>query len=116
MAGRQLTSRELTTAYLNRIVDLNPSMRAIIETNPQEICMDAQHEAERPRCRVRGPVHGNPIVLKGHIHTADRMETTGGSYAHEGSKVPADAPLVAGLRRAGAVILGKANLSEWANF
>jgi amidase len=116
MAGRQLTSRELTTAYLNRIGDLNPSMGAIIETNPQAIGIAAQRDAERRRGRVRGPLHGIPIVLKDNIATADRMETTAGSYALEGSKVPADAPLVAGLRRAGAVILGKANLSEWANF
>jgi amidase len=116
MAGRQLTSRELTTAYLNRIGDLNPSMGAIIETNPQAIGIAAQRDAERRRGRVRGPLHGIPIVLKDNIATADRMETTAGSFALEGSKVPADAPLVAGLRQAGAVILGKANLSEWANF
>ena len=116
MAARQLTSRELTAAYLNRIGDLNPSMGAIIETNPQAIGIAAQRDAERRRGRVRGPLHGIPIVLKDNIATADRMETTAGSYALQGSKVPADAPLVAGLRRAGAVILGKANLSEWANF
>ncbi len=116
MAARQLSSRELTQAYLRRIDFLNPSMGALIETNPQAIGIAAQRDAERRRGRLRGPLHGIPIILKDNIATADRMETTAGSYALEGSKVPADAPLVAALRRAGAVIIGKANLSEWANF
>jgi amidase len=116
MASGELTSRELTMAYLARIAALNPTLHAVIETNPQAIGIAAQRDAERRRGNVRGPLHGIPILLKDNIATDDRMETTAGSLALVGSKVPRDATLVAGLRAAGAVILGKTNLSEWANF
>jgi amidase len=112
----QLSSLELTKGYLGRIKQLNPLLHAIIETNPQAIGIAAQRDAERKRGIVRGPLHGIPIVVKDNIATADRMETTAGSLALLGSRVPQDAPLVQHLRQAGAVILGKANLSEWANF
>ena len=116
MASRELSSLELTKAYLHRIKELNPLLGAVIETNPQAIGIAAQRDAERRRHRVRGPLHGIPVLVKDNIATDDRMETTAGSLALRGSRVPADAALVASLRRAGAVILGKANLSEWANF
>ena len=116
MASRELSSLELTKAYLHRIKELNPLLGAVIETNPQAIGIAAQRDAERRRHRVRGPLHGIPVLVKDNIATHDRMETTAGSLALVGSRVPADAALVASLRRAGAVILGKANLSEWANF
>ncbi len=116
MASGELTSRELTKAYLARIASLNPTLHAVIETNPQAIGIAAQRDAERRRGKVRGPLHGIPILLKDNIATADRMETTAGSLALVGSRVPRDATLVANLRAAGAVILGKTNLSEWANF
>ena len=111
-----LTSRELTKAYLRRIAALNPTLHAVIEANPEAVGIAAQRDAERRRGVVRGPLHGIPILLKDNIATDDRMETTAGSLALVGSRVPADATLVTGLRDAGAVILGKTNLSEWANF
>ncbi|HET9417030.1 MAG TPA: amidase family protein [Candidatus Limnocylindria bacterium] len=116
MASGQLSSRELTQAYLGRIGRLNPLLGAVIETSPDAIGDAAQRDAERRRGIVRGPLHGIPILLKDNIATADRMETTAGSLALVGTRVPADSPLVANLRAAGAVILGKTNLSEWANF
>ena len=113
-----LTSRELTELYLRRIERLNPLLHAVIEVNP-----DALRIAERRDEQARstddddlGPLHGIPILVKDNIATDDKMETTAGSLALVGSVVPADATLIAQLRRAGAVILGKANLSEWANF
>jgi amidase len=116
MSSGQLTSRELTQAYLARIDRLNPIFHAIIETNPQAIGIAARLDGERRAGRVRGALHGIPILLKDNIATDDTMETTAGSLALVGSRVPEDAPLVSRLREAGAVILGKANLSEWANF
>ena len=116
MASGQMSSLELTKAYLHRIKELNPLLGAVIETNPQAMGVAAQRDAERRRHRVRGPLHGIPVLVKDNIATLDRMDTTAGSLALVGSRVPADAALVAALRRAGAVILGKANLSEWANF
>ncbi len=116
MASGELTSLELTKAYLRRIADIDPVLHSVIETNPQALGIAARRDAERRRGRVRGPLHGIPILLKDNIATADRMETTAGSLALVGSRVPADATLVTALRNAGAVVLGKANLSEWANF
>jgi amidase len=116
MRAREMSSRELTNAYLRRIEKLNPLLNAVIETNPDALGIAAQRDAERRRGELRGPLHGIPVLLKDNIATADRMETTAGSYALVGSVVPEDAMLVKKLRRAGAVILGKANLSEWANF
>jgi amidase len=116
MATGKLSSRELTKAYLKRIRKLNPDINAVIETNPQAIGIAARRDAERRRGILRGPLHGIPVLVKDNIATADRMETTAGSLALIGSRVPDDATLVRRLRRSGAVILGKANLSEWANF
>jgi amidase len=116
MASGELTSRELTMAYLRRIQSLNPTLHAVIETNPQAVGIAAARDGERRAGRVRGPLHGIPILLKDNIATDDMMETTAGSLALVGSKVPGDATVAARLRAAGAVILGKANLSEWANF
>ncbi len=116
MASGELTSRELTKAYLARIARLNPTLGAVIETNPQAVGIAAKLDAERKRRGPRGPLHGIPILLKDNIATDDAMQTTAGSLALLGSRVPRDATLVAKLRRAGAVVLGKTNLSEWANF
>lgn len=112
----RLTSTELTAGLLNRIKKLNPVLHAVIETNPDALRIAHRRDAQRRAGRARGPLHGIPVLLKDNIATADRMETTAGSLALVGSEVPADAPLVAQLRRAGAVILGKANMSEWAYF
>jgi amidase len=116
MASGQLSSRELTQGYLKRINDLNGLLHAVIETNPQAVSIAAGLDADRKKGLLRGPLHGIPILVKDNIATNDNMQTTAGSLALVGSRVPADAPLVARLRAAGAVILGKANLSEWANF
>jgi amidase len=116
LASGELTSRELTLAYLQRIRSLNPLLGAVIEANPDAVAIAARLDNERRSGHVRGPLHGIPVIVKDNIATADRMQTTAGSLALVNSRVPADAPIVAGLRRAGAVLLGKANLSEWANF
>jgi amidase len=116
MASRQLTSRELTLGYLQRIAALNPLLGAVIQTNPNAVSVAAKLDNERRAGQVRGPLHGIPILLKDNISTDDQMQTTAGSLALVGSRVSADAPIAAKLRAAGAVILGKANLSEWANF
>ena len=116
MASRQLTSRELTQGYLDRIASLNPLLHAVIETNPQAVGIAAKRDNERRSGYLRGPLHGIPVLVKDNIATDDTMQTTAGSLALVNSHVPADAPLVRQLREAGAVILGKANLSEWANW
>src|SRR5438093_5496907 len=103
MASGELTSRELTMAYLRRIQSLNPTLHAIIATNPQAIGIAAARDGERHAGRVRGPLHGIPILLKDNIATDDMMETTAGSFALVGSKVPRDATVAARLRAAGAV-------------
>jgi len=116
MAGGQLTSRELTQGYLERIASLNPLLGAVIQTNPNATSIAARLDNERRSGATRGLLHGIPVLVKDNIATDDQMQTTAGSLALVNSKVPADAPIVARLRAAGAVILGKANLSEWANF
>lgn len=114
-SGR-LTSRELTQAYLRQIRRLNPQLNAVIETNPAALWVASQLDAERRRGRLRGPLHGIPILIKDNIATRDNMETTAGSLVLVGSRVPGDARVVQQLREAGAIILGKSNLGEWANF
>jgi len=116
MASGAFTSRELTSAYLARIAALNPLLHAVIETNPEAIAIATALDHERRGGTTRGPLHGIPVLVKDNIATADRMETTAGSLALVGSSVPGDARIVSRLRDAGAVILGKANLGEWANW
>lgn len=116
MTSGALTSRELTTTYLQRIEMLNPLLHAVIETDPNAVAMAIQLDAERRAGRLRGSLHGIPILLKDNIATADSLQTTAGSLALVGSRVAGDAPIVRRLRASGAIILGKANLSEWANF
>ena len=116
MASGKLTSRELTLGYLRRIAELNPLLHAVIETNPEAVAIAARLDGERRGGFLRGPLHGIPILVKDNIATRDTMQTTAGSLALVNSRVPGDAPIVSRLRAAGAVILGKANLSEWANF
>ncbi len=99
------------------MVDVDGSqLRSILELNPDALAIADERDAERRGGRVRGPLHGVPILLKDNIATADRMMTTAGSRALAGPPAPADAFIVERLRAAGAVILGKTNLSEWANF
>ena len=119
MQKGELSSRRLVQYYLDRIeaIDRNgPRLNSMIEVNPQAIEIATALDAERKASGPRGPMHGIPVVLKANIDTADQMETTAGSLALKGHRPPADAFMVARLRAAGAVILGKANLSEWANF
>ncbi|MSU24667.1 MAG: amidase [Opitutus sp.] len=119
MAAGTLTSHELTAAYLARIAEIDragPKLNAIIELNPDALAIAEKLDAERKAGRVRGPLHGIPVLIKDNIATADQMETTAGSLALVGLKPPRDAHLVTRLRAAGAVLLGKTNLSEWANF
>ena len=119
MAAGTLTARELTAAYLARIGDIDrggPRLNAVIELNPDALKIAERLDAERKAGRVRGALHGIPVLIKDNIATADWMETTAGSLALVGAKPLRDAPLVVRLREAGAVILGKTNMSEWAYF
>ncbi len=116
MSSGALTSVRLTQTYLRRIAKLNPLLAAVIETNPDALQIAAQLDAERQSGHLRGPLHGIPILVKDNIATDDEMETTAGSLALVGSEVPSDSVIVQRMRAAGAIILGKANLSEWANF
>ena len=119
MAEGRLTSHRLTETYLERIDALNrlgPALRAVIEVNPQARDIASSLDRERAARGARGPLHGVPILIKDNVETSDRMMTTAGSWALDGWYAPEDAPLIARLRAAGAVMLGKANMSEWANF
>ncbi|HVT60024.1 MAG TPA: amidase [Thermoanaerobaculia bacterium] len=113
------TAVALLEKYLARVEELNlkgPQLRALIEVNPDAHAIAKALDAELKEKGPRGPLHGIPILLKDNIGTADRMTTTAGSLALEGSITPRDAFIAGRLRAAGAVLLGKANLSEWANF
>ena len=116
MASGAVKSQDLVAFYQQRIASLNPLLHAVIELNPQALAIAQQRDTERRNGRVRGPLHGVPILIKDNIATGDSMQTTAGSLALIGSRVPRDAVIVSRLRAAGAIILGKANLSEWANF
>lgn len=118
MADGSLSARRATELYLDRIEALNargPELRAVIETNPDALAIADALDRERRDKGPRGPLHGIPVLIKDNIDTHDRMTTTAGSLALEGSRPPRDATVAARLREAGAVLLGKANLSEWAN-
>src|SRR5438876_10941458 len=116
MASGQLTSRDLTHGYIRRIQSLNPLLHSVIELNPNAIAIAAGLDNERRRGQVRGPLHGIPLLVKDNIATDDQMQTTAGSLAIYGNHVPGDAVIIQQLRAAGAIILGKSNLGEWANF
>jgi amidase len=116
MASGALTSADLTHGYIQRIQSLNPTLHAVIEVNPRAIAIATDLDDERRRGNILGPLHGIPLLVKDNIATDDQMQTTAGSLAIYGNQVPADAPLIQQLRTAGAIILGKANLGEWANF
>jgi amidase len=124
MASGQLTSAHLVRGYLDRIYSLNPLLHSVIQTNPLAVCIAQQLDEERRNGHIRGPLHGIPVLVKDNIATesevcggnARMMQTTAGSLALVDSVVPGDALIIRRLRNAGAVILGKANLGEWANF
>jgi amidase len=114
----QYSSHAVTEKYLARIAEIDkagPTINAVIELNPDALQIADALDQERKSKGPRGPLHGIPVLIKDNIDTSDRMQTTAGSLALAGSPAPADAFVAAQLRRAGAVILGKTNLSEWAN-
>jgi amidase len=119
MVSGEYTARSITQGYLDRIAALDrqgPMMHHVIETNPDVLAIADSLDAERRSGRIRGPMHGIPVLVKDNIDSADRMSTTAGSRALEGHTPARDAHVVAQLRAAGALVLGKTNLSEWANF
>ena len=119
MAAGRLSSEQLTRDYIQRILDLDqggPGVNAVIEINPDAISMALDADAKRRRGIVLGPLHGIPVLLKDNIDTGDKMQTTAGSFALFGTPARRDSTVAAKLRAGGAVILGKTNLSEWANF
>src|SRR5438445_470132 len=116
LAAGELTSAELVQMSLGRIAALDLEMtHSVIELNPDAAEIARRLDGERRRGRGRGPLHGLPVLVKDNIDTGDGMLTTAGSLAMTGAPALRDAPLVARLRRAGAVVIGKTNLSEWAN-
>ena len=123
MAAGQLTSEELTRAYIRRIEQLDQAsletglgVNALIELNPDAIAIAKQMDEMRRKGKVLGPLHGIPVLLKANIDTGDKMQTTAGSLGLQGTPAVRDSTVAANLRAGGAVILGKTNLSEWANF
>ena len=117
MSSGKLTARSLTQKYLERIVALDKrTINAVIEVNPDALAIAEQLDRERKAKGPRGPLHGIPVLIKDNIGTHDGMMTTAGSLALLGSIPPRDAFVAQKLRQAGAIILGKTNLSEWANF
>jgi amidase len=119
MQSGEVTARAITEMYLERIEELDrqgPALNAVIELNPDALEIADALDAEREETGARGPLHGIPVMLKDNIDTADRMWTTAGSLALAGSIAPQDSFVAQRLREAGAIILAKTNLSEWANF
>jgi amidase len=113
------TCRKITQLYLDRIEAVDkkgPSLNAVIEVNPEALSIAEVLDQERKDGKARGPLHGIPILVKDNIDTGDKMMTTAGSLALEGHRAAEDAFIIRQLREAGALILGKTNLSEWANF
>nr|MBA3600432.1 amidase [Acidobacteriota bacterium] len=117
MKSGELSSRKLVEMYLTRIKEIAPKINSVIEINPDALKIADEMDKERKKGKIRGMMHGIPVLIKDNIDTADRMKTTAGSLALVDAPVPArDAFIVQQLRKSGAVILGKTNLSEWANF
>ncbi len=119
MDAGELTSRQITEYYLGRIRRIDrggPMLNSVIEINPDALSIADMRDQERKEKKVRGPLHGIPVLIKDNIDTGDKMTTTAGSLALEGHVAETDAYIVRLLRDAGAVLLGKTNLSEWANF
>lgn len=119
MEAGTLTATRLVSFYVQRIAEIDkagPGLNSVLEINPEAFAIAAELDRERQLKGPRGPLHGIPVLLKANIDTGDELETTAGSLALQGHNAPDDAFHVQALREAGAVILGKANLSEWANF
>lgn len=109
------TSVDLVNVYTQRILEVNATLKAVTQINPDALMIASKLDAARKDGKITGPLHGIPILLKDNIATADKMDNTAGSYALLGAKVPEDSTVAAKLRKAGAIILGKTNLSQWAN-
>jgi len=117
MKSGKFSSRMLVENYLERIKEIDPKINSVVEINPDALLIADQMDKERRRGKVRSPLHGIPILIKDNIDTKDKMKTTAGSLALVDAPMPErDAFIVTRLRKAGAVIIGKTNLSEWANF
>ncbi len=119
MEKKEFTSRQLVERYLKRIQEIDQKgmkLNSIIELNPDALAIADQSDLERSNGTIRGPLHGVPFLVKDNIDTGDKMMTTAGSLALSGHYAKEDAPIVKQLRQAGAVLIGKTNLSEWANF
>ncbi|KAK5696223.1 hypothetical protein LTR17_024391 [Elasticomyces elasticus] len=110
------TSCDLVRAYEARIMEVNSTLHMVTELNPDALTIAAQLDAMRANGTVLGPLHGIPILIKNNIATDDQMNNTAGSWSLRGSKVPRDSTMAAKLRKAGAILLGKTNLSQWANY
>ncbi|KAF2106873.1 amidase signature domain-containing protein [Lophiotrema nucula] len=110
------TSKDLVNAYSTRTEEVNDRLNAVLEINPDALAIAEQLDKERREGKIRGQLHGVPILVKDNIATSDLMQTTAGAFCLEGAKPSRDATVVTFLRKAGAVILGKTNLSEWANY
>ena len=117
MESGKTSAREITQKYLDRIKEIDPKLNSVIETNPDALSIADRMDAERKSGKLRGALHGIPVLIKDNIDTADKMKTTAGSLALVDAPTPKqDAFIVEQMRKAGAIILGKTNLSEWANF
>lgn len=116
LAAGTFTSLDLVKAYVARINEVNPVLHAVIETNPDALAIATSLDAERARGSLRGNLHGIPICIKDNIATLDKMNNTAGSFALLGAIPPSDSTIAAKLKAAGAIIIGKCNLSQWANY
>ncbi|KAF2791439.1 amidase signature enzyme [Melanomma pulvis-pyrius CBS 109.77] len=116
LAAKLFTSVDLVNVYVARILEVNSTLHMVTEINPDAWKIAKELDEERACGKLRGPLHGLPILIKNNIATFDQMNNTAGSYALLGAKVPRDATVAAKLRKSGAIILGKSNLSQWANF
>ena len=119
MAKGEYSARKITELYLSRIVAIDqsgPSLHSVIEVNPDALAIADAMDKERKAGKLRGPLHGIPVLIKDNINTGDKMMTTAGALALKGNVAAKDAFIIDKLRQAGAVLLGKTNLSEWANF
>lgn len=119
MQSGEYTAHSITQLYLDRINQIDkagPKLNSVIEINPDAIAIADAMDVERKNGKLRGPLHGIPVLIKDNIDTGDKMQTTAGALALEGNIAKKDAFIISKLREAGAVLLGKTNLSEWANF
>lgn len=116
MEKQMFTSVDLVRAYTARILEVNSTLHMVTELNPDALAIASSLDAQRKNGTVLGPLHGVPILIKNNIATADQMNNTAGSWSLLGAKVPQDSTMAAKLRKAGAVIFGKTNLSQWANY